>query len=119
MKNIFYCSNAHEDIFINNTRSNFNSYIDIHHLEYLHDSNIEAAIKSITYDDKTVIRIKKNHMKPNIVIKHAIDSSTYKILNSYYKDNFRNISSAPDLFKSKEYVIFDDDDSYYAFYEEE
>ena len=119
MKNIFYCSNAHEDIFINNTRSNFNSYIDIHHLEYLHDSNIEAAIKSITYDDKTVIRIKKNHMKPNIVIKHAIDSSTYKILNSYYKDNYRNISSAPDLFKSKEYVIFDDDDSYYAFYEEE
>ena len=119
MKNIFYCSNAHAEIFKNNTRSNFNSYIDIHHLEYLHDDDIEAAIKSITYDDKTAIRIEKNHMKPNIVIKHAIDSSTYKILNSYYKENFRNIFSAPDLFKSKEYVVFDDGDSYYAFYEDE
>ena len=119
MKNIFYCSNAHAEIFKKNTRSNFNSYIDIHHLEYLHDDDIEAAIKSITYDDKTAIRIEKNHMKPNIVIKHAIDSSTYKILNSYYKENFRNIFSAPDLFKSKEYVVFDDGDSYYAFYEDE
>ena len=119
MKNIFYCSNAHAEIFKNNTRSNFNSYIDIHHLEYLHDDDIEAAIKSITYDDKTAIRIEKNHMKPNIVIKHAIDSSTYKILNSYYKENYRNIFSAPDLFKSKEYVVFDDGDSYYAFYEDE
>ena len=119
MKNIFYCSNAHAEIFKKNTRSNFNSYIDIHHLEYLHDDDIEAAIKSITYDDKTAIRIEKNHMKPNIVIKHAIDSSTYKILNSYYKENYRNIFSAPDLFKSKEYVVFDDGDSYYAFYEDE
>ena len=29
MKNIFYCSNAHKELFSNNTRSNFNSYIDI------------------------------------------------------------------------------------------
>ena len=86
MKNIFYCSNAHEDIFINNTRSNFNSYIDIHHLEYLHDSNIEAAIKSITYDDKTVIRIEKNHMKPNIVIKHAIDKFIKEIIDVKHGD---------------------------------
>ena len=118
MKNIFYCSNAHEDIFIDNTRSNFNSYFDIHHLEYLHDDNIEAAIKSITYDDKTAIRIEKNHMKPNIVIKHVIDSSTYEMLDSYYKDNSKNIFSAPDLSKSVDYVVFDDGDSYYAFYED-
>ena len=118
MKNIFYCSNAHEDIFTGNTRSNFNSYFDIHHLEYLHDDNIEAAIKSITYDDKTAIRIEKNHMKPNIVIKHVIDSSTYEILDSYYKDNSKNIFSAPDLSKSADYVVFDDGDSYYAFYED-
>ena len=42
MKNIIYCSNAYEEIFNNNTRSNFNSYIDIHHIEYLHDGEIEA-----------------------------------------------------------------------------
>ena len=73
MKNIFYCSNAHAEIFKNNTRSNFNSYIDIHHLEYLHDDDIEAAIKSITYDDKTVVSIRKNLTKPNFMIKRVLD----------------------------------------------
>ncbi len=72
MKNIFYCSNAHAEIFKNNTRSNFNSYIDIHHLEYLDDDDIEAAIKSVTYDDKTLIEIRINHTKPSIVIRHRI-----------------------------------------------
>ena len=72
MKNIFYCSNAHAEIFKNNTRSNFNSYIDIHHLEYLDDDDIEAAIKSVTYDDKTLIEIRINHTKPSIVIRHKI-----------------------------------------------
>ena len=119
MKNIFYCSNAHGDIFTDNTRSNFNSYFDIHELEYLHDADIEAAIKSITYDDKTSIRIQKNYLKPNIVIKHAIDSSTYDILKVFYKDNSKNISSTPDLSKSADYVVFDDGDSYFAFYEDE
>ena len=85
MKNIFYCSNAHAEIFKNNTRSKFNSYIDIHHLEYLDDDNIEAAIKSVTYDDKTLITIRKNPTKPNFVIKHAIDSYTYKYLSTGYE----------------------------------
>ena len=57
-------------------------------------------------------------MKPNIVIKHVIDSSTYEMLDSYYKDNSKNIFSAPDLSKSVDYVVFDDGDSYYAFYED-
>ena len=121
MKNIFYCSNAHEDIFNNNTRSNFNSYFDIHHLEYLHDDDIEVAIKSITYDDKTTITIQKDYMKPNIVIKHAIDNSSYDILKTYYEDDdsIKQIFSKPDLSKSVDYVIFDDGDSYFAFYENE
>ena len=55
MKNVFYCSNAHEELFNNNTRSSFNSYIDIHDLDYLHDDVIEAAIKSITFDNKTTV----------------------------------------------------------------
>ena len=52
MKNIFYCSNAHQDIFKNNTRSKFECYIDINDLDYISDNYIEAAIKSITYDNK-------------------------------------------------------------------
>ena len=52
MKNIFYCSNALQDIFKNNTRSKFECYIDINDLDYIPDNYIEAAIKSITYDNK-------------------------------------------------------------------
>ena len=48
MKNIIYCSNAYEEIFNNNTRSNFNSYIDIHHIEYLHDGEI-TLIRVVYY----------------------------------------------------------------------
>ena len=87
MKNIFYSSNAHEEIYNNNTRSNFNSYIDIHHIEYLHDDDeIEAAIKSITFDEKTIVTIHKKYTKPNIVIKHGIDSIQYQIIKQYYED---------------------------------
>ena len=118
MKNIFYCSNAHDDIFTHNTRSNFHSYFDIHELDYLHDDDIEVAIKSITYDDKTSVRMQKDYLKPNIVIKHGIDTSAYEILNTLYKDNSRNIFSAPDLSKSADYVVFDEGDSY-VFYEDE
>ena len=54
MKNIFYCSNAHKELFSDNTRSTFNSYIDISDLNYLYgdDDDIEATIKSITFDNK-------------------------------------------------------------------
>ena len=121
MKNIFYCSNAHGDIYNNITRSSFNSYFDIHHLEYLHDDDIEAAIKSITYDDKTTVTIQKDYMKPDIVIKHQIDNSSYDILKSYYEDddNIKQIFSAPDLSKSADYVVFDDGDNFFPFYENE
>ena len=119
MKNIFYCSNAHEDIFGNNTRSNFNSYFDIHHLNYLHDNDIEAAIKSITYDDKTSIRIQKKNMKPNIVIKHEIDSSTIDIMKSYFKDHHSDISTEPNLSKSVDHGILNDEENYSPFYEQE
>ena len=54
MKNIFYCSNANKELFSDNTRSTFNSYIDISDLNYLYgdDDDIEATIKSITFDNK-------------------------------------------------------------------
>jgi hypothetical protein len=62
MKNIFYCSNAQSDIFPHNTRSKFNNYIDINHLNYLPTSNIEAAIKSITFDAKRDDKLLKDHV---------------------------------------------------------
>ena len=122
MKNIFYSSNAHEEIYNNNTRSNFNSYIDIHHIEYLHDDDeIEAAIKSITFDEKTIVTIHKKYTKPNIVIKHGINSIQYQIIKQYYEDTrkLNQIFSTPDLSRSIDYVILDDGIGNLAIYEEE
>ena len=48
-KNIFYLSNSDSELYPSNSRSKFNSYIDIDKLDYLPNNNIEAAIKSITY----------------------------------------------------------------------
>ena len=53
MKNIYYASNVNKGIYPSNSTGSFNSYIDIHHLDYLKENNLELAIKSITYDDKT------------------------------------------------------------------
>ena len=117
MKNIFYCSNAHAEIFKNNTRSNFNSYIDIHHLEYLHDDDIEAAIKSITYDDKTVVSIRKNLTKPNFMIKRVIDKSVYASLSTFFEATRKKIYTLPDLSKSADYVVVGNGDTYENIYQ--
>ena len=52
MKNIFYCSNTQQDLFPANTRSSFESFIDINDLDYLANDNIEAGVKSITFNNK-------------------------------------------------------------------
>ena len=62
MKNIFYCSNAQGDIFPHNTRSKFNNYVDINHLNYLPSQNIEAEIKAITFDNKRDNRLLKDQL---------------------------------------------------------
>ena len=116
MKNIFYCSNAHAEIFNNNTRSSFNSYIDIHHLEYLHD-DIEAAIKSITYDDKTFAAIRKNLAKPNLIIKHALEKSLYPALLPYYESHEKKIYTTPDLSRSADYLVVGNGDMYEKIYQ--
>ena len=89
MKNIFYCSNAHKEIFQHNTRSSFDSYIDIHDLNYLQDDNLEAAIKSITFDNKTVktVKIEQKYTKPNIVIKQKINNSKPSELLQMFQTN--------------------------------
>ena len=113
MKNIFYCSNANKELFAHNTRSSFDSYIDIHDLNYLDDNNLEAAIKSITFDNKTMIQIQKNHAKPNIVIKQIVNNDIYHLLKQFLEDSYdgaehEEIFSTPDLSKSMDYVVIND-----------
>ena len=121
MKNIYYSSNAFMDFFPTNSRSNFNSYIDIHHLDYLQDENIEAAIKSITYDDKTIVSIKKNYIKPNLVIKEVISEAIYyDVLDRYFLND--SVSEYDlqifDLSKSVDYMVQTDGARILGVYEE-
>ena len=122
MKNIYYSSNAFVNFFPTNSRSNFNSYIDIHHLDYLEDENIDAAIKSITYDDKTVVSIKKNYIKPNLVIKEVISEAIYyDVLDRYFlNDSVTEYNSQTfDLSKSLDYMVQTDGTRIFGVYEVE
>ena len=84
MKCIYYNSNAHVDIFPANSKSNFNTYFDIHNLDYLEDDNIEAAIKSITYDDRTIVSLPSDKTEKVYAVKSNISDST--VYNSEYKN---------------------------------
>ena len=79
MKNIFYCSNAQGEMFPQNTRSKFDNYIDINHLSYLPSHDMEAAIKSITFDNKREQKLLKEH-----VIGVRSNISDFSIKNSEY-----------------------------------
>ena len=79
MKNIFYCSNAQSDIFPCNSRSKFDNYIDINHLNYLPSHGIEAAIKSITFDNRRDEKLLKEQ-----VIGVRSNISEFSIKNGEY-----------------------------------
>ena len=93
MKSIFYCSNTQSDIFPQNTRSDFESYIDINDLSYLPDIDIEGAIKAITFDNK-----RKDYLPTGdiLAIRSNICEST--IRNSEY-DNLISIINVNKLQK--------------------
>ena len=64
----------HMGLFPKNTRSRFESFININSLDYLPDYNIEAAIKSITFDNRRdahqlkdeILAVRSNVTKPTI-----------------------------------------------------
>ena len=70
MKNIFYCSNTQNDIFPTNTRTSFDSYIDVNDLNYIPNKYLHAALKSITFDNRCNT-ITLNPEKPDIIIKQT------------------------------------------------
>ena len=111
MKNIFYCSNANKELFSDNTRSNFNSYIDISDLNYLHDNDaIEASIKSITLDNKESFKIKLDNTKPHFIIKQRLYGVEQSEFNQFFEkedDDTVNHSQPFPFFlnDAKEYIF--------------
>ena len=67
------------DMFPQNTRSKFDSYIDVNDLEYISDNDIEAAIKSITFDNKR----EENLLKDDVLAIHS-NICEYTIRNGEY-----------------------------------
>ena len=95
-QNIFYASNAQQDIFTQNTRSNFQNNIPKEHLAYVSDDDLEVGIKSITFDNhlKTA-QIEKQEKEPHIIIFQRKEK-TIK-LNDLY--NFPNIQEKIHILK--------------------
>ena len=101
MKSIYYCSNTQSDIFPQNTRSKFESYIDINDLSYLPPTNIEAAIKSIIFDNKRSEYLPTEEV---LVLRSNIGETT--IRSSEY-DNVLSILNVNGLQKYIVHIQFD------------
>ena len=51
MRNIYFISNLHDDIYPHNTRSNFSTFIHPGCLQYISDGEIEAAVTGVSIDN--------------------------------------------------------------------
>ena len=69
MRNIYFISNMHHDLYPENSRSKFSTNIDQNYLKYIPSGRIEAAIKSITFDNARKIPMRSHEflgIKSNI-----------------------------------------------------
>ena len=86
MRNIYFISNLHDDIYPHNTRSNFSTFIHPSSLRYISDGPIEAAVTGVsldnsrlsTYDTSECIGIKSNICQP------IISSSNFEALLCWF-----------------------------------
>ena len=122
MKNIFYCSNANKELFSDNTRSSFNSYIDINNLNYLNgEDDIEVAIKSIVFNNTQSIHIVPNLKRPHFIIVQEIsnveDSHPEFLTSPIIKilESENSIEDVINVEESKDFIITNNCDSQYVF----
>ena len=122
MKNIFYCSNANKELFSDNTRSSFNSYIDINDLNYLNgEDDIEVAIKSIVFNNTQSIHIVPNLKRPHFIIVQEIsnveDSHPEFLTSPIIKilESENSIEEVINVEESKDFIIANNCDSQYIF----
>ncbi len=122
MKNIFYCSNANKELFSDNTRSSFNSYIDINNLNYLNgEDDIEVAIKSIVFNNTQSIHIVPNLKRPHFIIVQEIsnveDSHPEFLTSPIIKilESENSIEEVINVEESKDFIIANNCDSQYIF----
>jgi len=69
MRNIYFISNMHYDLYPDNSRSKFSTYINQNCLKYIPSGQIEAAIKNITFDNARKIPMRSHEflgIKSNI-----------------------------------------------------
>ena len=95
-KNIFYVSNTQEKLFPENTRTNFNQYIDINDLDYIQSDDIEVAIKAISFDTRQYVQIEMNLTQPHFIIKQT--------LNDEEVDTHKNFLESKGLVGSKKFT---------------
>ena len=77
-QNIFYASNAQQDIFAQNTRSHFQNNIPKEHLDYISNDELEVGIKSITFDNNLrTAQIDHQETEPHIIIFQKKDKTIH------------------------------------------
>lgn len=125
-RNIFYASNTQSELFPHNKRTKFDQYIDIHSLDYIHQNDIEVAVKSVSFDNKRSITVEPNISEPHFVIVQEISKksrSRYDTFNATKKNkngnnvgqllafnnNRSTLQDYIDINSSKDFIISDCD----------
>lgn len=85
MRTIFYASNMQSSLFPLNSRSSFQTYIHPQDLSYISNDDIEAAIKSITFDNEYESYI---HSEQTLALKTNL---SFETISSYGWDKIISI----------------------------
>ena len=105
-KNIFYTSSSHINLFPKNSRGDFKSLIDEQKFHHLNESNIQAAVKNVTFENKFSTFYSEN-LQPDLIIiqDYGLDFVHGRPL---YKYEGKWGSGKIDITSGKDYYLFED-----------
>ena len=87
MKSIYFCSSVGTNLFADNKRSSFKSFIDHNFLNNFPDGNIEVAVKSIVFDNKIGAKeINTNENVPDIIVFQKKNVEDLTMIDALPKD---------------------------------
>ena len=115
-RNIFYISNAQPTLFPQNSRTQFDQYIDINDLDYIKYDNIEFALKSISFDSRQYVDIQTNIKQPHLIIIQNLNRLNENTLTNFkeckglvgeekFLKDEKNIEEFIDIRQPKDYII--------------
>ena len=108
MKSIYFCSSAGTNLFAENKRSSFQSFIDHNYLNDFPNGNIEVGVKTIVFDNKIGMKeIRTNEKVPDIVVFQKMEVDDLSLLDLSFKAaGFMSADMEIDFSNKANYVFY-------------